>query len=469
MTRSTGDRVRVWKIRERPDKASPFRVRWSYLGKEHDRAFQLESEAELFKSRLITAINNYERFSVETGEPVSWALKDMTIAKVAKTFVDSIKLRWAPKTRSSNLPPIAEALVLLVPKRAPAPPADILTAICDWLMSDNGDCPAWLAKHSLSVPECTPPVCSEVMDQLTKKRTTTGTGASRLRSANTVNRYRRAISQLFSYATKRELFTSNPWPQVERGKKKTRSETNAVPIAQRSRPSAEQVVETIGKLKNHQPISKDYQVLAWIVWHTGMRPAEARALRIEMCVLPEQGLGQVFISEAVQGGPKRYFLDDEDRIGQTKTGNVRSMPLNPELVRIIREHIGERKSGLICRTRNGGLISETNFERAWARVRGESNKWRIYDLRHTHATLAVRAGASPDKVAQWLGHDKEVLMSIYFGELPDDEATARRIYETGPFTVEIDGNQPKTAPKRATSRTKKAQKPKRPAKKTKTR
>jgi integrase len=459
MVRRFTSPVRVWDIITRPDKPSPYVVRWIYLRKEHTRSFRLKSQADDFRVALISAINNRERFSAETGEPVSWALEEMTIANVAKTFVDSYKLRWAPKTRSSNLPPLAEALVLLVPKRAPAPPDDIRAAICDWLMSDDGDCPAWLAKHSLSVPECTPDVCSDVMNELTKKRDASGAGASRLRGANTVNRYRRAIGQLFGYATKRELFTSNPWPQADRGKK-TRAETNAVPVAKRSRPSAEQVIATIAKLKNHQPHSKDIQTLAWIIWHTGMRPAEARALRIEHCLLPETGLGQVVIAEAVQGGSKRFWMEHEQKIGQTKTGTTRTMPLNPELVRIIREHVGERTSGLICRTRNGDPISESNFERAWARVRGAGNTWRLYDLRHTHATMAVRAGASPDKVAQWLGHDKEVLMSIYFGELPDDDATARRIYETGPFTVEVDGNRTEMAPKSPASRRKTARKSK---------
>jgi hypothetical protein len=51
-------------------------------------------------------------------------------------------------------------------------------------------------------------------------------------------------------------------------------------------------------------------------------------------------------------------------------------------------------------------------------------------------------------------------MSIYFGELPDDDATARRIYETGPFTVEVDGNRTEMAPKSPASRRKTARKSK---------
>jgi len=180
-------------------------------------------------------------------------------------------------------------------------------------------------------------------------------------------------------------------------------------------------------------------------------------------------MGQVQISESVKEAAQRFFRERDKKIGPTKTGIVRSMPLSPELVQLIRAHIGERTTGLICHNRNGHPVGMSNLQRAWVNARGEGNQWRIYDLRHTHATLAVRAGASPDKVAQWLGHDKEVLMNIYFGELPDDEATARRIYETGPFNVEVGTNQTKSAPKTAASGRKTTKKSKRPSKKPKTR
>ena len=444
MSRGVSNPVVVWDLTERPDKKSPYIVRWKYLGREGYKPFKLKGQAKTFHAALVTAASNGERFSSETLEPVSWAMAEMNVANVAKEFVDSIKSKWAPKTRASNLPPIAEALILLVPKRAPTPPLGMIEDICNWLMSDGGSCPTWLSRHSLNIAECTRDVCFDTMEKLTKKRVTK-TGESPDRNPNTVNRYRRAVSQLFGYAARRELITYNPWPQAERGKKTRSGMTKKV--ADRQRPSAEQGLETIAQLKNHQPISKDYQTLAYLIWHTGMRPSEARALRIEMCVLPESGLGSAAIAESVQGGSKRYWMDHDKAIDLPKTGNIRQIPLSPELVKIIREHISDRRAGLIFQSRNGKPISETNFERAWRRVRGTTNAWRLYDLRHTHATMAVRAGASPDKIAQWLGHDKEVLMNIYFGELPDDEAVALSIYESGLFAKKTAVTAPKSRPK----------------------
>jgi hypothetical protein len=61
--------------------------------------------------------------------------------------------------------------------------------------------------------------------------------------------------------------------------------------------------------------------------------------------------------------------------------------------------------------------------------------------------MAVRAGASPDKVAKWLGNSKEVLVNVYLGELPDDEAVALSIYESGLFAKKTTVTTPKSRPK----------------------
>jgi len=444
MSRRRQRTVVLFDIQERSDKKRPYYVRWSYAGRETSRAFEFKTDAKDFWTDLRDAIKDGERFSTETLQPVSWELEDRTIAKISKEFVDSVKSKWAPKTRQSNLWPIAEALVLLVPKRAATPPDFIHQSICDWLMSDGGQCPSWLNRHSLSLAECTREVCSDAMAKLEKKRVV-AKGESPNKSPNTVNRYRRAVSQVFGYAARRDLLTYNPWPQAERGKK-TRAE-QTTEVSARQRPSADQILDNIAKMRNHKPSSRDYQTAANIIWHTGMRPSEARALRIENCVLPDTGLGSAFVEDNVQGGTKRFWMSHDKQIDLPKTGLKRRIPLSPEIVAIIKEHIGDRTTDLICRTQDGGLISETNLERAWARCRGEMSSVRLYDLRHTHATMAVRAGASPDKVAKWLGNSKEVLVNIYLGELPDDEAVALSIYESGLFAKKTTVTTPKSRPK----------------------
>ena len=115
MSRRRQRTVVLFDIQERSDKKRPYYVRWSYAGRETSRAFEFKTDAKDFWTDLRDAIKDGERFSTETLQPVSWELEDRTIAKISKEFVDSVKSKWAPKTRQSNLWPIAEALVLLVP------------------------------------------------------------------------------------------------------------------------------------------------------------------------------------------------------------------------------------------------------------------------------------------------------------------------------------------------------------------
>ena len=49
-----------------------------------------------------------------------------------------------------------------------------------------------------------------------------------------------------------------------------------------------------------------------------------------------------------------------------------------------------------------------------------------YDLRHTAATMMLRAGVSPAEVARRLGHSVEMLMRIYAGVFDDEIERANR-------------------------------------------
>lgn len=456
MAQGARNAVFIRKVKRRKDKLKrQWYFSWSFAGRETSRSFQTEGQAEKERARLMMAVDSGERFSHETLLPVSWSFENLTVAKVAKEFVDVMKPKWAPKTRQSNLWPIAEALVILVPKRASSPPDGIYQDILDWLMEDDKECPMWLARNSRDIRECTESVCTPAMDQLSVRRE-----SSTYKSANTVTRYRRAVRQLFEFAAKREYLSTNTWPQAARGKK-TRAEM-APNSKSREKLTVDQILDIIAKMKNHQPTSRDYRTLAYIIWYTGMRPSEARALRIEMCILPNKGTGSATVAENVQGGHKRFWMDHDKPIDLPKTGEIRTVPLTEDLVTIIREHIGTRTSGLICQTKDGKTISEANFERAWSRCRNEGSTYRLYDLRHTHASLAIRAGASPDKIAQWLGNSKDVLIQYYLEELADDEARAMAIYEGGLFSRRSEA-------KTAVSRPKTRKKAKPPVKKAKKR
>jgi integrase len=71
--------------------------------------------------------------------------------------------------------------------------------------------------------------------------------------------------------------------------------------------------------------------------------------------------------------------------------------------------------------------STTNYGPVWNRSRRQ--RWpsghplastTVYDLRHSAATMMLRAGVPPAEVARRLGHSVDVLMRVYAGVFADE-------------------------------------------------
>lgn len=69
-------------------------------------------------------------------------------------------------------------------------------------------------------------------------------------------------------------------------------------------------------------------------------------------------------------------------------------------------------------------------DRVWPRASGQHRPGtvRLHDLRHTHATLLLRAGVPPHVVAARLGHaDASITLRVYAHVLGDQALTARKV------------------------------------------
>jgi integrase len=97
------------------------------------------------------------------------------------------------------------------------------------------------------------------------------------------------------------------------------------------------------------------------------------------------------------------------------------VPIPPDLVRLIRDHIerfGTGKDGRLFRSVNDNPISPSTYSRT--REIGLSPDQldsvllkRPYDLRHSGITVRLYAGVPAKQVAQWAGHSVEVLHRTY--------------------------------------------------------
>ena len=96
------------------------------------------------------------------------------------------------------------------------------------------------------------------------------------------------------------------------------------------------------------------------------------------------------------------------------------MPIPPELVAILREHLAEfgtAPDGRLFRTASGGVIYD--ITRTWVTARtlaldpGQvaSPLAARHDLRHAAVSLWLNGGVAPTDVADRAGHSMEVLLS----------------------------------------------------------
>jgi integrase len=104
---------------------------------------------------------------------------------------------------------------------------------------------------------------------------------------------------------------------------------------------------------------------------------------------------------------------------------TRTIPIPPELVRLLRAHIkrhGTTPDGRVFQTARGGILQDSAYSAMWADARAEAltpaQCWsplgrRPYDLRHAAVSLWLNSGVPATDVARRAEHGVAVLLKIY--------------------------------------------------------
>ena len=165
-----------------------------------------------------------------------------------------------------------------------------------------------------------------------------------------------------------------------------------------------------------------------------LRPSEAAALRADDCHLPESGWGRLDLNQTTPSVGKQWT---DTGAGHERRGlknrprrAVRVVPIPPELVAILRQHIaryGLAPNGRLFRGEHGGLLYPSSYRYVWQQARllgltpaqvASPLALRPYDLRHGGISLRLNAGVPATQVAEWAGHSVEVLLTIYAKCIP---------------------------------------------------
>ncbi|WP_433618712.1 tyrosine-type recombinase/integrase [Paenibacillus cellulositrophicus] len=190
---------------------------------------------------------------------------------------------------------------------------------------------------------------------------------------------------------------------------------------------------------------------------TGMRQSEILALRRVDVDLPRK---MASVRQAYTLAEKGHDFDD------TKNdSSVRSIALFANTVELLEKHLEKQErersrnklykdSGLVIQTSAGTPLGPRNLMRHYYRIIDNIQKEvpdfpriRFHDLRHTHATLLLKAGIHPKIVQERLGHSSiNVTLDTYSHVLPNlQEAVLNNIGDSilgKDFESLIDGEKP---------------------------
>ncbi|MEE6288635.1 site-specific integrase [Georgenia sp. MJ173] len=161
--------------------------------------------------------------------------------------------------------------------------------------------------------------------------------------------------------------------------------------------------------------SDEYGDLVLVLAYCGLRIGEAAALRVRHVDMLRRRL-QVEESVTEVNGKLIWSA--------TKDKERRSVPFPAFLTEDIAGRCeGKGKNDLLFTTGRGGTIRVRNMRRDWFDLAAKIAEVEVtpHELRHTAASLAVRAGASVLVVQRMLGHKKPSMTLDVYADLFDDD------------------------------------------------
>jgi integrase len=219
-------------------------------------------------------------------------------------------------------------------------------------------------------------------------------------AAKTVNRKRAVLFNTLEYAHELKLLTASRLSEVKwTAPKSVRAIDKRVVINPQQ---AKRLLSEVGaqRIESQPRRSSGPMLVAFfaVMYYAALRPEEAAMLRKSDLQLPEEGWGELLLSETApitgaawtDSGERR----DRRQLKQRGKGEVRTVPSPPPLTAILRTHLttlGTAADGRLFRNLTGGDLAESTIGRVWDRARkgalsedeyGSPLAKRPYDLRH---------------------------------------------------------------------------------------
>jgi hypothetical protein len=293
--------VRLWSIRRYKGKrGTTYTVRWAVGGNPHQRTFTTHKLAEAFRADLLVAARDGVPFGLDDGLPQ--ALKaDEPVRTWLDHAMEYVSIKW-PGASPRHRRGIAEALTditmaLLPEEKAPVDTGKLRRALYRYafnVSARTGPVPeqvesvmAWLKRHSPALADLNDAVVLRgLLNRLALRQD------GKPAAASTVTRKRATLHSVLQYAVELELFPTNP---LKRVRWKAPTPTDVVDRRIVVNPAqARALLEAVWE--------QDPALAAFFacLYYAGLRPAEARNLRLDDCTLPDTGWGRLLLTSSHQ-------------------------------------------------------------------------------------------------------------------------------------------------------------------------
>jgi len=446
--------VRIWDIRtiKRPTKTT-YKVRWTVAGREFSKTYATKALAESRRTELVVTQRRGEAFHRECGVPESELLAErasVTWYENAVEFMDSVWPGLEPGSRRKLAEALATVtLVMVEPGIDPVDHAFCFRWLVSWAFNSRERLAGLprdeeaafaltgIADHSLPVAALADP---KVARRAYNSTTTDSFGKPY--AVNTYRNKRKGLSGAINFAIEMGRLDANPLERISTAPPRRNN-----CIDRRVVVNPDQARSLIEATRDQTPSAPRLVAFFALLYFAALRPAEALALRLSDCVLPERGWGELCFAESVPYANARWTDDGEmsprKSLKHRAPGQSRTVPACPELVAYLREHVkqfGVAPDGRLFHRVDGGAIRHSTYAKVWSRARDSALTpeqfesplaRRPYDLRHAGVSTWLNAGVPATQVAEWAGHSVEVLLSTYAKCLdgPDQVVLAQRRIE----------------------------------------
>lgn len=223
-----------------------------------------------------------------------------------------------------------------------------------------------------------------------------GISASRIRQARNV------VHAMFGLAQQASLIARNPVEGIN---------TPPLPVTDRRILTSEQVQLLAASMPDR------YQVLAYVLAYTGIRFGEAAALRRSRC---DVAAAHLHIAESLAE------VAGDLHFGPTKTHRRRTVVIPATVRDDLAKHldtVDHAPHALVFTSPTGQPLRYSNFRnRVWIPATEAAGLpgIDIHELRHTAASLMIRAGADPKLIQTQLGHASIAITYDVYGHLFPD-------------------------------------------------